>query len=61
MPFNIREAAAKAKVRLWQIAQALDINDGNFSRKLRKELPGEEKEKILGIIAHLSKENQEVD
>lgn len=60
MPFNIREAAVKAKVRLWQIAQALDINDGNFSRKLRKELPGEEKEKILGIIAQLSKENREV-
>lgn len=60
MPFNIREAAAKAKVRLWQIAQALDINDGIFSRKLRKELPREEKEKILGIIAQLSKENREV-
>lgn len=57
---DIREAAAKAKVRLWQIAQALGINDGNFSRKLRKELTGEEKEKILGIIANLSKENQEV-
>ena len=30
--------------------------DFNFSRKLRKELPQEEKEKIFSIIERLSKE-----
>ena len=41
-------------MRLWQIADELGINDGNFSRKLRKELPADEKAKIYAIIAQLS-------
>ena len=57
---EIREAAKKAGVHLWQVAEACGVNDGNFSRKLRKELPQEEKQTILGIIARLSKEKQEV-
>lgn len=57
---DIRDAAKEAGIRLWQIAASYGVNDGNFSRKLRKELPREEKEKILGIIAQLSKENREV-
>lgn len=52
---DIREYAAKHGVRLWQIAAQLGINDGNFSRKLRKELPQEEREKILAIIDDLAK------
>lgn len=57
---EIREAAKRAGVHLWQVADACGVNDGNFSRKLRKELPQEEKQTILGIIARLSKEKQEV-
>ena len=57
---DIREAAKKAGIHLWQVADACGVNDGNFSRKLRKELPREEKQTILGIIARLSKEKQEV-
>lgn len=53
---DIRAAAAGAGVRLWKIAAALNINDGNFSRKLRRELPDEEKQRIFGIIEKLSKE-----
>lgn len=53
---EIRQYAAKNKVRLWQIAERLGINDGNFSRKLRKELPQEEQEKIRAIIDDLTKE-----
>lgn len=53
---DVRQAAASAGVRLWQIANAIGLNDGNFSRKLRKELPAEEKRKIFGIIEALSKE-----
>ncbi len=51
---DIREATKQAGVRLWQIADELGINDGNFSRKLRKELSAEEKAKIYAIIAQLS-------
>ena len=53
---DVRQAAASAGVRLWQIANAIGLNDGNFSRKLRKELPEEEKRKIFGIIERLAKE-----
>lgn len=53
---DVRQAAASAGVRLWQIANAIGLNDGNFSRKLRKELPTEEKRKIFGIIERLAKE-----
>ena len=56
---GIREAAKKAGIRLWEVAAACGINDGNFSRKLRQELPQEEKEKILAIIDRLAQEKQE--
>ncbi len=52
---DIRQAAERAGVKLWQIADKLGINDGNFSRKLRREFSAEEKEKILAIINELSK------
>ena len=47
---EIREKAKTANVRLWQIADALNITDGNLSRKLRKEIDSTEKEKILKLI-----------
>lgn len=56
----IREAAKKAGILLWQIAERYGINDGNFSRKLRKELPQDERDKILGIINELAAERAEV-
>ena len=56
---EIRSAAKNAGVCLWQVAAAYGINDGNFSRKLRQELPPDEKKKILAIIAQLAQEKQE--
>lgn len=56
---EIRSAAQNAGVRLWEVAAAYGINDGNFSRKLRQELPQAEKEKILGIINRLAQEKRE--
>ena len=51
---DIREYAVKNNVRLWQVAQELHINDGNFSRKLRVELSQEEKQRIKDIIDNLA-------
>lgn len=56
--YDIKEAAKRAGIKLWQIADKLGINDGNFSRKLRKELNPEEKQKIFDIIAELQKEKE---
>lgn len=53
---DIRRTAAGAGVKLWQIADELGIADCNFSRKLRKELPQEEKDRIFSIIERLSRE-----
>ncbi len=53
---DIRRAAAGAGVKLWQVAEALGIADCSFSRKLRKELPQDQKAKILDIIQQLAKE-----
>ena len=55
---DIRRTAAGAGVKLWQIADALEIADCSLSRNLRRELPQDEKEKIFSIIRELS---QEVD
>ena len=57
---GIREAAKKAGIHLWQVAEACGINDGNFSRKLRRELPQEEKQRILEAIDRLAREKQGV-
>ena len=56
---EIRNAAKKAGIRLWEVAAACGVNDGNFSRKLRQELPQEEKMKILAIIDRLDQKKQE--
>ena len=53
---EIRRAAAGNGIRLWQLAEALGITDSSLSRKLRRELPDEEKKKILSVIAKLAKE-----
>ncbi len=53
---DIREDVRAAGLKLWEIADALGIADSNFSRKLRHELPDEEKNRIRGNIAELSKE-----
>ena len=53
---TIRNEAKRRNVRLWQIAEALGVQESFFSKKLRKELPQDEQEKILIIIDNLAKE-----
>lgn len=53
---DIRRTAAGAGVKLWQIADALGIADCSLSRKLRKELPEDEKKEIFSIIDRLARE-----
>lgn len=53
---EIRCAAGGHGIRLWQVADAIGMNESAFSRKLRKELPQEEKEKILAVIEEMARE-----
>ncbi|MEG1008842.1 MAG: hypothetical protein RSF67_03335 [Clostridia bacterium] len=52
---DVRKAIKDANLKYWQIAESLNINDGNFSRKLRKELSIDEKEMIYKLIEDLKK------
>lgn len=52
---DIRDAAKHSGVYLWQIAEQINLNDNYFSRKLRHELPPEEKTRIFSIVEELGK------
>lgn len=53
---DIKTAAKSAGVYHWEIADKLGIQDSAFSRKLRRELPAQEREEILKIIEELAAE-----
>ncbi|WP_273477108.1 hypothetical protein [Faecalicoccus acidiformans] len=55
---KIREKAKETKVYLWEVADKLGISECHFVRKLRYELPEEEKEKILSIIDEIVRERR---
>ena len=50
----IREAAKKAGVKLWMIADELSISEPSMTRKMRRELPEAEKVQLLKVISKLS-------
>ena len=55
---NIREAAKAQGVMLWEIAERIGITDSNFSRKLRRELPEDEQNRLLLLIAEIAGEKE---
>ena len=52
---EIRRAIGAAGLKQWEVADALGILDCVLSRKLRKELPQKEKERILQVIKRLER------
>lgn len=50
---DIKQKAKTAGVKLWQIADALGLQDTSFSRKLRYELAYTEKAEIFDIIDNI--------
>ena len=57
---DIRHKAKCSGVKLWEIAEGIGITDSNFSRKLRRELPKEERERILRLIDEIAAEREGV-
>ena len=49
---DIRRAAAGTGVKLWQVAEAMGMADSSLSRKLRRELPPEEKKITVDVVGH---------
>lgn len=57
---DVRNYASSLGVKLWEIAEKLNIHDSNFSRILRKELTQEKKEELKNVIDEIAKERIEV-
>lgn len=53
---EIKDSIKSANLYQWQVAEALGVGESTFSRKMRKELPEEEKAIILNTIDKLKKE-----
>ena len=56
---DIRTAVSECGFKLWELAEAMGINDGNLSRKLRRELPSEQKARILKTIDRMKERRDE--
>jgi len=50
---DVRASIEEARLRYWQVARLYGCSDGNFSRRLRHELPPAEKRRILEIVQSL--------
>ena len=57
---DIRHAVAVHGFKLWELAEALGVNDGNLSRKLRRELPNDQKEHIFRTIDRMVEARKEM-
>lgn len=55
---HIKRYAKDRGVKLWEVAYRYGITDATFSRKLRRELPTQEQEKIIEIINEMAKEKE---
>ncbi len=53
---DIRQKAQAKGVCLWEIAIALGISEPTMTRKLRKELPQEDKKELFDVIDRIAKE-----
>ena len=47
---EIRIEMTKKNLKQWQVADLLGISESVFSRKLRQEMPDDEKQQILKVI-----------
>jgi hypothetical protein len=53
---ELKSLIKSSGIKLWEVAYKLNMSDGNFSRKLRREFSPDEKRKILSIINDLKEE-----
>lgn len=58
---DLRNSAKAAGIPLWRIADALGVSEPTMTRKLRHELPENEKKQLLDLIKQLAKEAETDD
>ncbi len=54
----IKNYAKISNVKLWQVAEALGLQDSNFSKKLRHPLTSTEEQRICEIIDMIATEQK---
>lgn len=52
---EIKEAVKAANMRMWQLAEMLGVSQNTLCRRLRHELPDDEKKEILALIQNYGK------
>ena len=57
---DIRNTVAVHGFKLWELAEALGVYDANLSRKLRRELPNDQKEHIFRTIDRMVEARKEM-
>lgn len=57
---DIKQLCIDKKVYQWQVADELGISEMTLSRKLRYELPKNERQKIMNAIDSVANKNKEV-
>ena len=55
---DLRKSAKENGVALWQIADRLNISEPTMTRKLRRELSAEEKQRIFSLIDEIAAEKE---
>lgn len=58
---ELRKAAKAAGIPLWRIADAIGVSEPTMTRKLRHELPENEKKQLLNLIKQLAREGENAD
>lgn len=53
---DLKAYARSKRVAYWQIAKYYQVHENTFAKKLREELPTEEKEKIMKIIDEIAEQ-----
>ena len=58
---DLRNSAKAAGIPLWRIADALGVSEPTMTRKLRRELPENEKKQLLDLIKQLAEEGENAE
>ncbi len=58
---DLRKSAKAAGIPLWRIADAIGVSEPTMTRKLRHELPENEKKQLLDLIKQLAREGENAD
>lgn len=56
---EVRDYARRNGVFLWELAARCGVNDGNFSRKLRQELPREDQQHLMALVDEIASDKRQ--